>query len=377
MPGRSITKAIHLLRNLMEKYRETQRDLHMAFLDLEKAYDSVPCELIWRTLIDKGTPRRYLRVIKGIYDGVNTRIISSIGNTEFFPVEVGLHQGSTISPYLFTLILDELSQGIQENIPWSMVFADDIVLVAESADGLNRRLKSYRRALEDNGLRVSKDKAKYLRCDFGRYEAAHGEEGIIRIEDQILQPKESFRYLGSVIHRSGRIDKDVTHRIRTMWKRWRTASGILCDKRVPLKLKGNFYRVVIRLAMLYGSECWPITKAQENKVEVAELRMLRWTCGKTMLDMIPNRVFRAELEVESIIHKMREERLRWFGHVKRRPQTAPVRRVEALFVDGLRRRGRPKLRWEDRLKQDMKELLLSEDMTSDRNAWRDRISIGG
>ncbi|GJU09116.1 hypothetical protein Tco_1125546 [Tanacetum coccineum] len=96
-----------------------------------------------------------------------------------------------------------------------------------------------------------------------------------------------------------------------------------------------------------------------------------------MLDMIPNGVFRAELEVESIIHKMREGRLRWFGHVKRRPHTAPVRRVEALLVDGLRRRGRPKLRWEDRLKQDMKELLLSEDMTSDRSAWRDRISIGG
>ncbi|GKD68559.1 hypothetical protein Tco_1322649 [Tanacetum coccineum] len=125
---------------------------------------------------------------------------------------------------------------------------------------------------------------------------------------------------------------------------------------------------MIRLAMLYGSECWPITIAQANRVKVAELIMLRWTYGKTMLDMIPNGVFRAELEVESIIHKMREGRLRWFGHVKRRPQTAPVRRVEALFVDGLRRRGRPKLRWEDRLKQDMKELLLSEDMTSDRNA---------
>ena len=105
--------------------------------------------------------------------------------------------------------------------------------------------------------------------------------------------------------------------------------------------------------------------------------MLRWTCGKTMVDRIPNGVFRAELGVESIINKLREGRLRWFGHVKRRPQTAPVRRVEAMVVEGMRRRGRPKLRWEDRLKLDMKELLLSEDMTSDRNAWRDRISSSG
>ncbi|GKD38477.1 retrovirus-related pol polyprotein LINE-1 [Tanacetum coccineum] len=326
MPGRSTTEAIHLLRSLMEKYRERQRDLHMAFLDLEKAYDSVPRELLWRTLRDKGTPRRYSRVIKDMYEGVKTRVRTTMGSTEFFQVEVGLHQGSAISPYLFTLILDEISQGIQESIPWCMIFADDIVLIAESAEGLNNRIEKWREALEDNGLRVSREKSEYLRCDFGRYEVLHQEVGI-RIGDRILQPKESFRYLGSVIHRSGRIDEDVAH----VW-------------------------VAIRLAMLYGSECWPITKAQANKVEVAELRMLRWTCGKTMME---------------------EGRLRWFGHVKRRPETAPVRRVEAMLVEGSRRRGRPKLRWEDRLKQDMKELLLSEDMTSDRNAWRDRIRISG
>nr|GEV09466.1 polyprotein, putative [Tanacetum cinerariifolium] len=131
----------------------------------------------------------------------------------------------------------------------------------------------------------------------------------------------------------------------------------------------------IRPAMLYGSECWPITKALAFRVKVAELRMLRWTCGKTMVDMISNEVFREALDVDSIIDKMREGRLRWFGHVKRRPQSAPVRRVEAMVVEGSRRRGRPKHRWEDRLKMDMKELRLSKDMTSDRNAWRDKIRI--
>ncbi|GKF43593.1 hypothetical protein Tco_0130145 [Tanacetum coccineum] len=95
--------------------------------------------------------------------------------------------------------------------------------------------------------------------------------------------------------------------------------------------------------------------------------MIRWTCCKNLLDMIPNEVYRAQLEVEMIINKMREEQLRWFEHVRRRPQSATIMRVEAMVVDGLRRKGRPKLRWEDRVKHDMKELLLSEDMTSDRN----------
>ncbi|GJY23573.1 hypothetical protein Tco_0397231 [Tanacetum coccineum] len=86
-----------------------------------------------------------------------------------------------------------------------------------------------------------------------------------------------------------------------------------------------------------------------------------------MLDVIPNGVYRVELKVETIINKMREGRLRWFGHVRRRPQSTPVKKVEVLVVDRLRRRGRTKLRWEDILKYDMKELLLSEYMTSDRN----------
>nr|GFB43939.1 putative cytochrome P450 [Tanacetum cinerariifolium] len=86
-----------------------------------------------------------------------------------------------------------------------------------------------------------------------------------------------------------------------------------------------------------------------------------------MVDMISNGVFRAALDVDSIIDKMREGRLRWFGHVKRRPQFSLVRRIEAMVVEGSRRRVRPKLRWEYRLKMDMKELRLSEDMTSYRN----------
>ncbi|GJR38233.1 ataxia telangiectasia mutated family protein [Tanacetum coccineum] len=353
MPGRSSVEAIHLIKSLMEKYRERQRNLHMAFLDLEKAYDSVPQELIWKILVDKGTPRRYIRVIRDMYDGAKTRVRTSIGNTEFFPVEVGLHQGSAISPYLFALILDELSRGIQEDIPWCLIFADDIALISESVEGLNTRLENWRAALEDNGLRVGREKTECLKCDFSKVEIAHNEEVDIHIRDNILQPKESFRYLGSMLHKSGRIDEDVSYRIKAAWMKMRVATGVLCDRKVPLKLNGKFYRVAIRPALLYGSECWPITKALANRMEVAELRMLRWTYGRTLSDMIPNGVYRAELEVENIINKMREGRLRWFGHVRRRPQSAPVRRVEALVVDGLRRRGRPKLRWEDRVKQDL------------------------
>ncbi|GJX21405.1 cell division control protein 6 homolog B-like protein [Tanacetum coccineum] len=157
-----------------------------------------------------------------------------------------------------------------------------------------------------------------------------------------------------------------------MPEEWRLSDVILifqnkcdvqvCNKYRGIKLLGHTMKLWERVI---ERRLRRETMVSENQVEVAELRMLRWTCR------------RAELEVETIINKMREGWLRWFGHVKRRPQSTPVRRVGALVVDDLRRRGRPKLRWEDRVKHDMKEVLLSEDMTSNRNKWRARIRLGG
>ncbi|XP_071727441.1 uncharacterized protein [Rutidosis leptorrhynchoides] len=140
-----------------------------------------------------------------------------VGNTEAFPIEVGLHQGSALSPFLFAFILNELSRGIQECIPWCMIFADDIVLVYESKEELNRRLEQWRVALESNGLKVSRQKTEYLRCDFHRNDDEQDDGVNICIRDQILHPQTSFRYLGSVLHKSGRIDEDVSHRIRVGW----------------------------------------------------------------------------------------------------------------------------------------------------------------
>ena len=134
--------------------------------------------------------------------------------------------------------------------------------------------------------------------------------------------------------------------------------------------------MVVRPALLYGAECWPIKKSHVQRMKVAEMRMIRWVCGHTRLDKIRNEVIRGKIGVASIEDKMREARLRWFGHIRRTSKSAPVRRCEMIEYPEYRRsRGRPKKSWSEVIRHDFKTLGLVEDMAQDRKLWRGRIKV--
>ena len=362
--GRQTSDAIFALKQVMEKYREKEKGLYVAFIDIEKAYDRVPRSEVWRCMREKGVTEKYVRLVQDMYDGAESNVNSCIGPTEQFTIRVGLHQGSALSPYLFDLIMDVISEGVRGNAPWDMLFADDIVLVCKTKAELRRQLSRWKNALEEKGFKISRTKTEYL-----QFNDQDDEEGMT-MDNEIIKRVQAFKYLGTHVSEDGELDIEVNHRVQSGWNAFRRLSGILCDRKVNVKLKGKVYKTAVRPAMMYSCETWATKKKHERKMNVAEMKMLRWMCGVTRKDRIRNEKIRGTVKVGEISKKMQERRLNWYGHVMRRDDNYVGRRVLAMEVPGKRKRGGPKLRWKDRIKADMIEKNLIEHQVMNRNEWK-------
>ncbi|KAK3526319.1 hypothetical protein QTP70_022745, partial [Hemibagrus guttatus] len=312
MPRKSTTDAIFALRILMEKYRDGQRELHCVFVDLEKAYDRVPREELWYCMRKSGVAEKYVRVVQDMYERSRTVVRCAVGQTEEFNVEVGLHQGSALSPFLFAIVMDQLSGEVRQESPWTMMFADDIVICSESREQVEENLERWRFALERRGMKVSRSKTEYM-CVNEREGS-----GTVRLQGEEVKKVQEFKYLGSTVQSNGECGKEVKKRVQAGWNGWRKVSGVLCDQKISARIKGKVYRTVVRPAMLYGLETVSLRKRQESKLEVAELKMLRFSLGVTRLDRIRNEYIRGTAHVGRLGDKVREARLRWFGHVQKR-----------------------------------------------------------
>ncbi|KAK3538868.1 hypothetical protein QTP86_018772 [Hemibagrus guttatus] len=312
MPRKSTTDAIFALRILMEKYRDGQRELHCVFVDLEKAYDRVPREELWYCMRKSGVAEKYGRVVQDMYERSRTVVRCAVGQTEEFKVEVGLHQGSALSPFLFAIVMDQLSEEVRQESPWTMMFADDIVICSESREQVQENLERWRFALERRGMKVSRSKTEYM-CVNEREGS-----GTVRLQGEEVKKVQEFKYLGSTVQSNGECGKEVKKRVQAGWNGWRKVSGVPCDRKISARIKGKVYRRVVRPAMLYGLETVSLRKRQESELEVAELKMLRFSLGVTRLDRIRNEYIRGTAHVGRLGDKVREARLRWFGHVQRR-----------------------------------------------------------
>ncbi|KAK3524373.1 hypothetical protein QTP70_028021, partial [Hemibagrus guttatus] len=315
--------------------------------NLEKAYDRVPREELWYCMRKSGVAEKYVRVVQDMYERSRTVVRCAVGQTEEFNVEVGLHQGSALSPFLFVIVMDQLSEEVRQESPWTMMFADDIVICSESREQVEENLERWRFALERRGMKVSRSKTEYM-CVNEREGS-----GTVRLQGEEVKKVQEFKYLGSTVQSNGECGKEVKKRVQAGWNGWRKVSGVLCERKISARIKGKVYRTVVRPAMLYGLETVSLRKRQESELEVAELKMLRFSLGVTRLDRIRNEYIRGTAHVGHLGDKVREARLRWFGHVQRRESEYIGRIMLDMELPGRRQR---------KAKEEVKKQILDEEI---------------
>ncbi|KAK3544853.1 hypothetical protein QTP86_027527, partial [Hemibagrus guttatus] len=128
--------------------------------------------------------------------------------TEEFNVEVGLHQGSALSPFLFAMVMDQLSEEVRQESPWTMMFADDIVICSESREQVEENMERWRFTLERRGMKVSRSKTEYM-CVNER----EG-RGTVRLQGEEVKKVQEFKYLGSTVQSNGEYGKEVKKRVQ-------------------------------------------------------------------------------------------------------------------------------------------------------------------
>ncbi|VDO85129.1 unnamed protein product [Heligmosomoides polygyrus] len=166
--GCGTVDAIHAARLLLEKHREKQKPVHFAFLDLEKAFDCVSRAVIY------SCPR--------------CRVRAPAGTSMEFPISVGVHQGSALSPLLFVVVMDPISRDLQNATPWTLLCADDVMLACEDKTELERQAQAWCDRLALFGLKLNVKKTEYLTTDVD-------EHGSVKINGTELSRVTSFKYL--------------------------------------------------------------------------------------------------------------------------------------------------------------------------------------
>ncbi|XP_068686740.1 uncharacterized protein [Montipora foliosa] len=355
------------------------------------------------------------------------RVNNSLSDS--FKVQVGVHQGSVLSPFLFIIVMEALSCDLRIGCPWELLYADDLVISSDSLDNLLARLCTWKLGLESKGLRVNMSKTKilmsgpnlYSLCDSEKFPCAIYRKGVgsnsifcngcshwvhkkcsqipdrltsvptfrcsrcrgtarpvdgrpcnsVTLDKQPLEVVDSFLYLGDTICAGGGCETAIIARIRAAWGKFRELLPILSCKSLSFCTRGTIYGCCVKGAMLYASECWAPRNADLARLERNERAMLKWMCGINPDNNTSLRALCSKLGIVSLEAALHQSRLRWFGHVER--ANSSISSIRFHEVVGRRRRGRPRKTWAEVIKEDLKLSGLAPELAADRDAWRNGV----
>ena len=406
--GRSTADMIFTVRQVQEKCREQNRPLHIAFVDLTKAFDLVSREGLFAILQRIGCPSRLLSLIRSLHDDMTAAVHYEGSTSECFNVRSGVKQGCVLAPTLFGIFFSLLlhhafgnhededdvflhtrSDGklfnlarlraktkVRQVLVRELLFADDAALVSHSAAGLHRLLERFRAACSEFALIISIKKTVVMH--------QNGIPGVpVAIGGRRLEAVDQFTYLGSNISSNLSVDKEVQSRIgkaasvfgRLRHRAWR-------NKHLTIRTRARIYECCVVSVLLYGAETWTTYARHEKKLNAFHMRCLRSLLGVTWRDKVSNEDVLRRTGCCSLYQTLKRRRLRWLGHLRRMPDgRLPKDVLYGELRSGERSRGRPLLRFKDVVKRDMLAMDIAADtweqLAEDRAEWRCQLRDGG
>ena len=231
--GRGCVDQVFVMEQMSEKFVDKSKCLYVAYKNLEKAYDRVDRDAMWRVLGMYGINGQLLKAVQSLYEKSEACVRVCREEGELLEVGEGLRQGCVMSPWLFNLFMDAAMKKVREkagdvgvtmrderrNIKWKvdwLMFADDTVLLGDSDEKLERLVQEFGRVCQRRKLSVNETKSKIM--NIGK----NGEENQVNISlnDRRMEEVETYRYLGVDISSDGGMGEEVNQRITEVKKAW-------------------------------------------------------------------------------------------------------------------------------------------------------------
>ena len=402
--GRSCTDQIFAATQVVEKFYEHRTKGHLIFVDLKKAYNSVPRAALWKSLAVLGVPPVLINLLSSFHSDMSARV--RVGGTHSDPIAInnGLRQGCAIAPVLFnlyfSLVLEKWLAAMQvmdcDGVPLKvninghlfngprsqhhiltltdLEFADDAVLIALERTSAQVALTTFDDVCSQFGLCVSIPKTKFMVCGAN---ISPEDRLPLMLRGQEVQCVPSFVYLGSLTSSDTRISGELDRRLASAARAFGAIRGALDTPGLSLRTKKMLYTACVLSVLLYGSECWTILRRDEARLDIFHHQCLRVILGVSRKDQqflsIPNVELRRRYgDPEPLSSTIRCRRLEWIGHLARMEDNRIQKQLLFGWLGKARPPEGPRLRWKDRVHADLRQLEVQTwyQAAQDRQEWR-------
>ena len=283
----STVDAIFILESLLSKYIRDKKRLYCSFIDLKRAFDSVYRDGLWYKLLKQGLNGKVFQIIRSIYSDVKSCVKNFGSISEFFDSNVGLLQGEVISPFLFSLFINDLEIYLHENPNatisldqlslYLLLFADDAVIFSESVEGLQTSLDSLESYCKKWNLQVNISKTKIMVFRKGG-NLRQNEKWTYAGEN--IEIVSNFNYLGIVLSSGGSFVKATNTLVGKALKAMHALLSITKEMQVPVKIMFNLFDSFVGSILNYSCEVWGFATAEN--IERVHRKFCKWLVNVKM-----------------------------------------------------------------------------------------------